>query len=57
MSSEKEEIHRKLVKKFPRRKVIVDNINDIWVMDLASLESLSSYNNGYKFILCIIDIL
>jgi len=49
------EIHHKVIRKFTRRKVIVTGIDKIWAMDLASMESFVEYNNGYKFILCIID--
>ena len=40
------EIHHKVIRKFTRRKV----------MDLASMESFVEYNDGNKFILCIIDV-
>jgi len=60
MPSEKaifaQEIHKRAVKKFPRREVFVNALDEVWAMDLASLESLSSYNNGFKFILCIVDV-
>jgi hypothetical protein len=51
-----EEVHRRVVKKFPRRKVIVNGIDEIWGLDLASMESLVKYNQGFKFILCAIDV-
>ena len=51
-----EEVHRRVVKKFPRRKVIVNEIDEIWGLDLASMESLVKYNQGFKFILCAIDV-
>ena len=50
------EIHKRAVKKFRRRKVIVQKIDEIWAMDLASLESLASFNDGYKYMLCVIDV-
>ena len=51
------EIHHRRVKKFSRRPVIVTSINQIWSMDLAFMETFASYNDGYKFILCIVDVL
>ncbi len=51
-----EEIHHRAVRKFRRRKVIVHRLDEIWGLDLASMESVASHNNGYKFILCIIDV-
>lgn len=50
------EIHKPIRRKFQRRKVIVTKIDEVWGMDLASMETLSEYNNGFKFILCIIDV-
>lgn len=50
------EIHHQVKRKFKRRKVIVTGRDEIWAMDLASMESLASYNDDYKYILCIIDV-
>lgn len=50
------EIHHRVVRKFPRRKIIVHRLDEIWAVDLASMESVASYNDGYKFILCIVDL-
>src|SRR5690606_28357927 len=51
-----EEIHHQVRRKFKRRKVIVTGLDKIWAMDLASMESFTDYNKGYKYILCIIDV-
>lgn len=51
-----QEVHRRINRKFQRRKVIVSKIDEIWGIDLASMESLTEYNNGFKFILCVIDV-
>lgn len=51
-----EEIHHQVRRKFKRRKVIVTGLDEIWAMDLASMESFTDYNKGYKYILCIIDV-
>ena len=34
-----EEIHHQVRRKFKRRKVIVTGLDEIWAMDLASMES------------------
>ena len=47
-----DEIHRRATKKFTRRKVIVHRMDETWGLDLAQMPE----SNGYKFILCIIDI-
>jgi integrase-like protein/chromodomain-containing protein len=50
------EIHHQVKRKFKRRQVVVTGLDEIWAMDLASMESFVSYNDGYKYILCIIDV-
>ena len=50
------EIHRRVVKKFPRRKVKVTGIDNVWSMDLADMNSLMKYNDQYRYILCVIDV-
>ena len=51
-----DELHHRVVRKFKRRKVRVYRMDEIWGIDLASMENVSSHNDGYKFILCIIDV-
>lgn len=51
-----EEVHHRVVRKFPRRRVEVYRVDEIWALDLASMETVSKYNEGYKYILCIIDV-
>lgn len=41
---------------FPRSKVIVNTIDSIWDGDLAAVSNISSENDGYKFLLVLIDI-
>src|SRR5436190_4481327 len=43
-------------KRFPRNKYIVNNIDDLWQVDLAVFNNLASYNNGYKYVLVAIDV-
>ena len=50
------EIHKRALKKFKRRHVIVDRKDEIWGIDLADMNSLISFNDGYRYILCIIDV-
>jgi len=40
---------------FRRRKVFVPHINAQWGADLAEIQPLKSYNKGYRYILCVID--
>jgi len=48
-------LHQPTRKNFPRRRVLVNGINQQWGMDLADIQKLSRYNKGKKYILCIID--
>ena len=50
------EIHRRVQRNFKRRRITVYRVDEIWALDLASMESFVSYNNGFKFILCIVDV-
>lgn len=43
-------------KNFRRNRVIVAGIDAQWDGDLASMENVSKYNNGIKFLLILIDI-
>jgi hypothetical protein len=48
--------HYPVRKNFPRNKIIVNGIDDTWQMDLADMQSLSQYNDGYKYLLICIDV-
>lgn len=49
------EIHKPARRNFPRRRVIVKAIDDIWHADLAEFTTYSRYNKGFKYILVVID--
>ena len=42
--------------RFKRRKVYSSLRDNIWVIDLADMQSLSKYNKGIKYLLCAIDL-
>ena len=44
-----------VIKKFKRSTVYACFENNIWSADLAEIGSLSSFNCGVKYILCMID--
>ena len=50
-------LHRPVRRKFPRLHYNVTNIDDLWEADLIDLRNLKSYNNGYSYLLIIIDVL
>lgn len=41
---------------FPRSNVVVNTIDSMWDGDLADVTNISSQNDGYKFLLVLIDI-
>ena len=50
-----EELHKPVRKRFPRRRVITSGIDEIWALDLIQLDNISQYNDGYNYILIVID--
>jgi hypothetical protein len=49
-------LHKPLRKKFKRNRIIVYGINNTWQADLVDLRDLSKINNGYKYILTVVDV-
>lgn len=49
-------LHRPARKHFIRNKYKVSNINDIFQADLCDMRKLSRFNDGYKYILTVIDV-
>jgi hypothetical protein len=47
--------HKPFSKKFKRRKTIVADIGDQHQIDLADMQKFSEHNDGYKYLLMIID--
>ena len=50
------ELHRPVRRHFPRRRVEVKAIDDIWGADLVEMQEWSKVNKGYRYMLNIIDI-
>src|SRR6218665_1884402 len=51
-----EELHKPVVKKFRKRRVYVKGIDEIWAADLMDMQSFAEYNNGFKYLLSVVDI-
>lgn len=49
-------LYKPIRKTFPRSKVIVNTIDSMWDGDLADVSNIASHNDGYKFLLVLIDI-
>ena len=43
--------------RFPMLKVIVNDLNEIWSVDLAFVDKLAKYNSGVKYLLLAVDCL
>jgi hypothetical protein len=49
-------LHRQRKKYFKRNKIIAENINEQFQADLVDMQAFQAENNGYKYILTVIDI-
>ncbi len=50
-------LHKPVRYRFKRNRVIVGRIDDEWEADLVIMGSLSTHNNGHKYVLTVIDVL
>ena len=50
------ELHKPIIKKFKKIKVYSSFKDNIWGVDLADMQSLSKFNKGFKYLLCVIDL-
>ena len=48
--------HKPIVRKFKRRKVITGGVNHQWQADLVELQEFAKVNDGYRYLLTVIDI-
>ena len=51
-----DELHKPVIKKFDKRKVYSQFKDNIWGVDLADMQSLSTKNKGIRYLLCVIDL-
>ena len=51
-----EELHKPVTKKFKRRKASARYKDNIWAAYITEMESLSSENKNFKYLLCVIDV-
>ncbi|XP_044737078.1 uncharacterized protein LOC123299015 [Chrysoperla carnea] len=49
------ELHKPARKNFKRRRVIIKGLDDLWQADLVEMGSYAKENNGYKYLLTVID--
>ena len=51
-----DELYKRIIRKFDKRKVYSQFKDNIWGVDLADMQSLSRKNKGIKYLLCAIDL-
>ena len=51
-----EELYKPKRKNFPRRKIIVNHIEEIFAADLVEMQKFTKINKGYRYLLTCIDI-
>ena len=49
-------LHKPARRNFKRNRVIVGGIDEQWQMDLADMQSLKQYNDGYRYLLVCIEV-
>jgi hypothetical protein len=42
--------HRRILKKFPRNKVITRGIDDLWQIDLADMQNIARFNENFRYL-------
>lgn len=55
MNPEAIEVHRPVVKHFIKRRIVTLELDDLWGADLVIMNQYSSENDGYKYMLNVID--
>ena len=51
-----EELHKPKRKNYPRRRIIVNHIDEIFAADLVEMQKFAKLNKGYRYLLTCIDI-
>ena len=52
-----DELHRTARKNYARRRVVIRGLDETWqIVDLVDISAYAGFNNGYKYLLKIIDI-
>lgn len=52
---EAKELHRPVIKKFIKRRIIMKGLDNLWAADLLIMKQFARENNWYKYILNVID--
>lgn len=49
-------LHKPMQRKFPRNQYILSNLNELWQADLSDMRTYCNNNDGFNYILCVIDV-
>ena len=49
-------LHKPIQRHFKRNRVIVGGIDQQWQMDLADMQSMQKFNDGFRYLLVCIDV-
>lgn len=49
------ELHKPARRNFKRRRVIMKGLDDLWQADLVEMQPYAVFNNGYRYLLVVID--
>lgn len=52
---EAKELHKPVIKKFIKRRIVTKGIDDLWAADLLIMKQFAKQNKWYKYILNVID--
>jgi len=51
-----DELHKPIIKNFPKRKVYVIGIDKIWAADFVEMQAFSKFNRGVRHLITVIDV-
>ena len=51
-----EQLHSPVIRKIKKRKINSSFRENIWGADLADMQLINKFNQGIRFLLCVIDI-
>ena len=51
-----DELHHRVIKYFPKRRVYVNSIDQTWAVDLIDMQQYSKQNKHYRYLLAVIDV-
>ena len=49
-------LHKPVRRNFKRNRVLVDGIDEQWQLDLADMQSMKKFNDGYRYLLVCVDV-